>query len=224
MGAIVRGGHPGSSLLSTRPTSGNSLKATTFETLIGLLAATGTRGDEAKALITVDDSAAATLTRSLPPGQLLPVDLEQQASNTDTVLALVRDIAGLDIAAFDKDDGLVYAAGGATAEVIRDEVEYFGVRIRRIGHLSRARISFHIDSTLAIPSCPRQHRSRYPTFRGAITEKVGYSRTDRRHSRTFQGAPNRTPADFLVRALKLLTRAPLPRDSLNTLRAAVRWP
>ena len=55
------------------------------------------------------------------------------AGDADTVLALVRDIA-----AVHKDDGLVYDAGSATAEVIRDEEEYSGVRVRLIGHLSRA--------------------------------------------------------------------------------------
>jgi hypothetical protein len=48
-------------------------------------------------------------------------------------LELVRDIA-----AVHKDDGLVFDAGSATAEVIRHEEEYSGVRVRLIGHLSRA--------------------------------------------------------------------------------------
>ena len=64
-------------------------------------------------------------------------DIDLQATNlagdSDTVLELVRDIA-----ASHRDDGLVYDASSATAEVIRDEEEYSGVRIRLIGHLSRA--------------------------------------------------------------------------------------
>jgi Nucleotidyl transferase AbiEii toxin, Type IV TA system len=71
------------------------------------------------------------------------------ASDTDTVLAMVRDIA-----AVHKDDGLVYDAGNATVKVIRDEEEYSGVRVRLIGHLSRAPIPFHVDVNVD-PIVPR---------------------------------------------------------------------
>jgi hypothetical protein len=64
-------------------------------------------------------------------------DIDLQATNlageSDTVLELVRDIA-----AIHKDDGLVYDASSVTAEVIREEEEYSGVRVRLIAHLSRA--------------------------------------------------------------------------------------
>ena len=79
------------------------------------------------------------------------IDLQatQLAGDADTVLALVRDIA-----AVHKDDGLVFDAGSATAEVIRDEEEYSGVRVRLIGHLSRAPIPFHVDVNVD-PIVPR---------------------------------------------------------------------
>jgi hypothetical protein len=64
-------------------------------------------------------------------------DIDLQATNlagdADIVLELVRDIA-----ASHKNDGLVYDLGNATAEVIRDEEEYSGVRVKLIAHLSRA--------------------------------------------------------------------------------------
>ena len=89
------------------------------------------------------------------------------ASDTDTVLAMVRDIA-----AVHKDDGLVYDAGNATVKVIRDEEEYSGVRVRLIGHLSRAPIPFHVDVNVD-PIVPRQDRSRYPGFSGEPPPCVG---------------------------------------------------
>ncbi|HZW42813.1 MAG TPA: nucleotidyl transferase AbiEii/AbiGii toxin family protein [Dermatophilaceae bacterium] len=80
-------------------------------------------------------------------------DIDLQATNlagdADTVLELVRDIA-----ASHKNDGLVYDSGSATAEVIRDEEEYSGVRVRLIAHLSRARIPFHVDVNVGDPVWP----------------------------------------------------------------------
>ena len=84
------------------------------------------------------------------------------------LLAMVRDIA-----AVHKDDGLAYDAGNATAEVIRDEEEYSGVRVRLIGHLSRARIPFHIDVTWATRSSLRQDNCKYPVFSGELSPCVG---------------------------------------------------
>jgi len=71
------------------------------------------------------------------------------AGDADTVLALVRDIASVH-----QDDGLVYDAGSVTAEVIRDEEEYSGVRVRLIAHLSRSRIPFHVDVNVGDPIVP----------------------------------------------------------------------
>jgi hypothetical protein len=80
-------------------------------------------------------------------------DIDLQATNlagdSDTVLELVRDIA-----ASHRDDGLVYDASSATAEVIRDEEEYSGVRVRLIARLSRARIPFHVDVNVGDPIWP----------------------------------------------------------------------
>ena len=89
------------------------------------------------------------------------------AGDSDTVLELVRDIT-----AVHKDDGLVFDAGSATAEVIRDEEEYSGVRVRLIGHLSRARIALHVDVNVGDPIVPRQYRSRYLAFSGEPSQCV----------------------------------------------------
>lgn len=105
--------------------------------------------------------------------------------------ALVRDIA-----AVHKDDGLVYDAGSATAEVIRDEEEYSGVRVRLIGHLSRARIPFHVDVNVGDPIVPPartgrgaspspgiHHRAWVPAIHGVCRkDRHGGSTRDGQHS------------------------------------------
>jgi hypothetical protein len=113
------------------------------------------------------------------------------ASDTDTVLAMVRDIASVH-----KDDGLVYDAGNATAEVIRDEDEYSGVRVRLVGHLSRARIPFHVDVNVGDPIVPppaqvevprlswgSHHRAWVPAIHGVCREdRHGSPTRDGQHS------------------------------------------
>jgi hypothetical protein len=91
------------------------------------------------------------------------------AGDADTVLALVRDIA-----AVHKDDGLAYDAGSATAEVIRDEEEYSGVRVRLVGHLSRARIPFHVDVNVGDPIVPPPAQVEVPRLLGGAITVRGY--------------------------------------------------
>ena len=86
---------------------------------------------------------------TLRPTRDIDLQATRLAGDADTVLALVRDIA-----AVHQDDGLVYDAGSAIAEVIRDEEEYSGARVRLIGHLSRARIPFHVDVNVGDPIVP----------------------------------------------------------------------
>ncbi|NKK95780.1 nucleotidyl transferase AbiEii/AbiGii toxin family protein [Rhizobium leguminosarum bv. viciae] len=50
-----------------------------------------------------------------------------------------------DIMAAQYDDGLVFDAGGLQAEVIREEMEYNGVRLRTVALLERTRIPITID-------------------------------------------------------------------------------
>lgn len=122
-------------------------------------------------------------------------DIDPQATHlagdVETILALVRDSAALR-----KDDGLVYDGGSATAEVIRDEEAYSGVRVGLIGRLSRARISFTLTSTWATPSVPGQDRSRCLAFWGEPSPFAGTRHpwcSPRRSSRLFT-AGRSTPA------------------------------
>lgn len=98
------------------------------------------------------------------------IDLQAtHLASADTVLALVRDIA-----AVHKDDGLVYGAGSATAEAIRDEEEYSGVRVRLIGHLSRARIPFHVDVNVGDPMVAPPGQVEVPHLLGGAITVRGY--------------------------------------------------
>lgn len=100
-------------------------------------------------------------------------DIDLQATNlagdSNTVLALVRDIA-----AIHRDDGLVYDASSVTAEVIRDEEEYSGVRVRLIAHLSRARIPFHVDVNVGDPIWPPPGNVEVPRLLGGAITVRGY--------------------------------------------------
>jgi predicted nucleotidyltransferase component of viral defense system len=73
-------------------------------------------------------------------------DLENSAAH---VLSLIREIAAIDV-----DDGLVFDAGHATAETIRDEDQYSGVRVTLSGRLSRATIRLHVDINVGDPIWP----------------------------------------------------------------------
>lgn len=100
-------------------------------------------------------------------------DIDLQATHldndADTVLALVRDIA-----ATHKADGLLYDTGTATAEVIRDEGDYTGIRVNLIGHLSRARIPFHIDVNVGDPIWPAPGQVEVPRLLGGCITVRGY--------------------------------------------------
>jgi hypothetical protein len=79
------------------------------------------------------------------------VDLQAQHLSNDIghVLAIVRQIAGLHL-----DDGLVFDASAATADGIRDQDAYPGVRVTITGGLAAARLTFHVDVNVGDPIWP----------------------------------------------------------------------
>src|ERR1035437_2247941 len=60
------------------------------------------------------------------------------------------------------------------AEVIRDEDEYSGVRVRLVGHLSRARIPFHVDVNVGDPFVPLPAQVEVPRLLGGAITVRGY--------------------------------------------------
>ncbi|WP_199522276.1 nucleotidyl transferase AbiEii/AbiGii toxin family protein [Geodermatophilus marinus] len=102
------------------------------------------------------------------------VDLQAQAlpNDTATLLHLVRDIAATSPP--DGDDGLVFDAQHASAEVIRDEDEYPGVRVSLTARLSQARVAFHVDVNVGDPIWPAPQPVEVPRLLGGSIRLGGY--------------------------------------------------
>jgi len=103
------------------------------------------------------------------PTRDIDIQATDLAGDVDTVLALIRDVA-----AAHRDDGLVYDVATATAEVIRDDEEYSGVRVRLMARLSRARISVHVDVNVGDPIWPQPGRVEVPRLLGGVITVRGY--------------------------------------------------
>jgi hypothetical protein len=99
------------------------------------------------------------------------VDLQAQdlSNDADQVLEIVRTIAT--IAA---DDGLVFDADGASAELIRDDDEYTGVRVSMKAQLATAKITFHVDVNVGDPITPEPQTVELPRLLGGSVELRGY--------------------------------------------------
>lgn len=79
------------------------------------------------------------------------VDFQGQrlSNDTDQVLAMVRTIASVRV-----DDGLLLKSDAASAEIIRDQDEYSGVRVTLGGQLAAAHLTFHVDINVGDPIWP----------------------------------------------------------------------
>jgi Nucleotidyl transferase AbiEii toxin, Type IV TA system len=79
------------------------------------------------------------------------IDLAARAldNSADEILAVVRKIAGISLG-----DGVTFQPDDATAEVIREEDEYSGIRVTLSGTLSRAAIRLHVDVNVGDPIWP----------------------------------------------------------------------
>jgi hypothetical protein len=99
------------------------------------------------------------------------VDFQGQNMSNDVehVLAIVKAIASVPI-----DDGLVLHADAATAEIIRDQDEYSGVRITLIGHLAAAHLTFHVDVNVGDPIWPAPQPVTLPRLLDGNIRVVGY--------------------------------------------------
>ena len=93
-------------------------------------------------------------------------DLENSAAH---MLSLIREIAAIDV-----DDGLVFDAGHATAETIRDEDQYSGVRVTLSGTLSRATIHLHVDINVGDPIWPEPQSVQLPRLLAGTLVIRGY--------------------------------------------------
>ncbi|SCG39747.1 nucleotidyl transferase AbiEii/AbiGii toxin family protein [Micromonospora inositola] len=99
------------------------------------------------------------------------VDLQGRwiSNGTDQVLGIVRGIAAQHL-----DDGLVFDAASASAEMIRDDDVYSGVRVSLTGSLSAARLTFHVDVNVGDPIWPDPQPIKLPRLLDGEIVVTGY--------------------------------------------------
>lgn len=94
------------------------------------------------------------------------------ANDAGAVIGLVRRVL---TAAPSSDDGIEFVPETATAEVIREEDAYSGVRAHIGAHLASARLPFHIDVNVGDPIWPSPTIVAVPRLRGGEPIKLrGY--------------------------------------------------
>lgn len=85
------------------------------------------------------------------------------AIDTDTVLDLVRGVLAVTSPI---DDGFEFVPQAATAEVIREEDDYSGVRVHVEASLASAKLPFHVDVNVGDPIWPSPTTVAVPRLRG----------------------------------------------------------
>lgn len=85
------------------------------------------------------------------------------ANDTVAVVDLVRQVLAVEP---QSDDGIEFVAGTATAEVIREEDDYSGVRVHVEAHLASAKLPFHVDVNVGDPIWPSPTIVSVPRLRG----------------------------------------------------------
>lgn len=90
-------------------------------------------------------------------------------NSVDEVLTVVRKVAGIPL-----DDGLEFDSAGATADGIREEDDYSGVRVTLGGRLSRAVVRLHVDVNVGDPIWPEPQQVSLPRLLGGALRVRGY--------------------------------------------------
>jgi predicted nucleotidyltransferase component of viral defense system len=91
-------------------------------------------------------------------------------SDPESVLSVIQEIASVIL-----DDGLSFDAKEATAETIREEDSYSGVRVSLDGVLSRAAFQLHVDINVGDPIWPEPQKIRLPRLLAGELIVRGYS-------------------------------------------------
>jgi len=99
------------------------------------------------------------------------IDLAATAlRNTEAeILAVVREIAGISL-----DDGIEFDPEQATAEVIREDSDYSGIRVTLGGALSRATVHLHVDVNVGDPVWPEPRQVSLPRLLDGVLQVRGY--------------------------------------------------
>jgi hypothetical protein len=90
-------------------------------------------------------------------------------NTTEKVLSAVQTIAAISL-----EDGMEFDSIGATAETIREEDSYSGIRVTLGGTLSRAVIRFHVDVNIGDPIWPGPQQISVPRLTDGVIVVRGY--------------------------------------------------
>jgi hypothetical protein len=85
------------------------------------------------------------------------------SNSTGAVLASIRTVLEMRTT---KDDGIEFIPETATADVIRDEDQYSGVRVHVDARLASAKLPFHVDVNVGDPIWPAPTTVTIPRLRG----------------------------------------------------------
>lgn len=100
------------------------------------------------------------------------IDLAARALDNDaqTLLTVAKDIAAIEL-----DDGIVFDADRASIEVIREDGQYSGARVKLSGTLSRALVRLHVDINIGDPIWPEPQQVQLPRLLDGVLKIRGYS-------------------------------------------------
>jgi len=90
-------------------------------------------------------------------------------NSAEKVLSAARTIAAISL-----EDGMEFDSIGATAETIREEDSYSGIRVTLGGTLSRAAIRFHVDVNVGDPIWPAPQQIAIPRLIDGMIAVRGY--------------------------------------------------
>lgn len=126
------------------------------------------------------------------------VDLLAYISNrVEDVAAIIREICSQPV----EPDGLIFDAAKVTAEIIKEQAEYQGVRARFRGSLGNARVNMQIDLGFADVVWPNPEAVEYPSLLDMPCPKLrGYPRetvvAEKTQALVMLGAINSRMKDF----------------------------
>lgn len=87
------------------------------------------------------------------------------SNEVEGIRRFVADVASTALPA-ELDDGLRFDLGNVTAEAIREEDKYSGVRVRLVSRLASAREPFHVDVSIGDPIWPEPAEVSLPRLLG----------------------------------------------------------
>ena len=127
-----------------------------------------TRSDYAKNLVLKGGVLLAALDDRRPTRD---IDLVATAlRNTEAeIVGVVREIAGISL-----EDGVEFDSEQATAEVIREEDDYSGIRVTLGGTVSRATVRLHVDVNVGDPVWPEPQHVNLPRLLDGVLQICGY--------------------------------------------------